>query len=659
MRTALHILHITLALALATAPIARGADYDVVVYGSTPAGIALAVRTARDGGSVLLVGATPRLGGMLSDGIGAIDSLYAGSRAPFFDELIARIHGHYDATYGVGSPQSKITRATDTRVEPHIAEKILSEIVAREPRITVRREFYPEAVSREAALLGSVSFRAMRGSETFTVSATAFADCSYEGDLAQVAGAPGRIGREARAEYDEPHAGRIFVREVPFPPPDLDPEYVLQYRRLKITQQSRWTEVLDAPRSGEADPAVQAFSMRVVLSENPNNRIPIAEPPGYDREAFLARLKTDLAWHRGLPKEVPNGKRFMLQPEIIGRQNAYLSGTWEERRAVTEEHRAMTLRLLYFLQNDPSLPEATRRDWQRLGLPRDEFAETGHLPDQIYVRQGRRIIGREVFTEHHARLAPGLWRAPVVADSIGIAEWYLDSHACTPEKIPGSRWEGEFYLHNLTWPAQVPLGTIFPRGTDNLVVPVCLSATHVGFSTVRVEPVWMSLGEAAACALSEARRQGVPPAQVAPEALQRRLAGERFLLTFFNDLGPDPKISWYPAVQYFGTKGFFPTCDARPDAPLTAPLGEAWLRAALALRRGEAHDAMGFARRCRELEEADAAPLSRREFLRQLESATSPEMARADAARLAPVAGEGGLTRAGACEMLFHLPPAE
>jgi len=639
------ILLILAVLILLSGAGARGQD--VVVYGTTPAGIALAVRAAREGKDVLLVGPSKRLGGMFSYGLGAFDCLYTGRRAPIFDEFRDAIFHHYGETYGWDSEQVKISYSTNTRVESKVAEQLLTKMVAGEKRITVKKEFYPESAVREGRMLRSVKFRSMQGNETFSASAPVFADCSYEGDLAAAAAAKYRTGREARTEFHEEHAGRLFMREVPWPPAGVDPAYLEAFGKLDMRQVKRWSEIIYPESTGEAEPSVQAFTMRVLLTDDPANLVPITQPEGYDRDAFAARLKTDIFWGGGRPPGglIPNGKRFILQPEIIGLQDQYPEGTWEQRKKITEEHRAMTLKLLYFLQNDPSIPGEWRAQWKRFGLPADEFQDTGHLPDEIYVREARRIVGRSIFTENSAKLVPEIGRAPVVSDAIAMAEWYLDSHACTAEKVKDSAWEGEFYLQNQTWPAQVSLGSILPENIDNLVVPVCLSATHVGYGMVRVEPVWMETGEAAAVLIGKALQKNLPPAQVGADELVRELARRGFLLTFFNDIRPHREADWYPAVQYLGTKGFLPTYEARPFDPLSPELAGKWIAAAIRLRDGSPHDVMAMAADCAKVKDASGAPLGWDEFRKMLETAGFRPGTKE----------EGPLTRAVACRVLFDL----
>lgn len=626
--------------------------YDVAIYGTTPGGIAMAVRVAREGRTVLLVGSSLGLGGMLSQGLGAVDSLYHGPRAPIYDEFIAAIHHDYRERYGEDSAQLKSSRpdAANVRVESHVAERLFGELVAREPRISLRRGFYPGSSIREGAVLREIEFRAMPGcgEATFRVTACVFADCSYEGDLAAVAGIPCRIGREARSEFGEEHAGRIFVRDVPWPPAGVDPAYLAAYRKLNITHSNRWSEVIYPQSTGEAHPAVQAYSMRVLLSTDPANFVPISRPADYDRDAFFAQLNTSMYWRPGVPRnDVPNGKLFILQPELIGRQNAYVEGTWAERRSVVNDHRAATLKLLHFFQTDPSLPAATREGWAGIGLPRDEFRDTGHLPDEIYVREGRRIKGRAIVTEHNFRLAAGAGRAPVVSDAISMAEWYLDSHACTAERVGDSLWEGEFYLFNKTWPGQIPLGSILPQGTENLLVPVCLSATHVAYGSVRVEPVWMSLGEAAGHLAVAAIENDVPPTGIASDTLLRRLAERRFLLSFFNDVAAHRDADWYPAVQFLGTKGFFADYDARPTDHLTEALAAAWLAAVSKLNANSSADVTEQVKISAAAEKITSPPVARRDFITRLNATLPTPVSAAQA-------DDGPLARGEACRLILE-----
>ncbi|MEZ6051615.1 MAG: FAD-dependent oxidoreductase [Planctomycetaceae bacterium] len=547
--------------------------HELVVYGATPGGVACAVRAAREGLDVLLVSHTEHLGGMLTNGLSTMDTLYNGRRAPLYDELRQRIYDHYRDTYGADSPQYQAAQPghPKTRYEAHVVERLINDLLHAEPRITIVTGYYPISAERNGSLLASVTFQKMDGEKQQIISADVFADCSYEADLAAVAGVPYRVGREARDEFNEPHAGLIYMREVSWPPADVPEELLGPARRLNLYRYQQWFETIEAASTGAADPSVQGYNMRTIVTRDPNNRVPIDKPTEYDPEL----LRT---FGHGNPERpglsMPNQKFGLNLPKLIGQQDPYVDGDWQTRRDVTQLHRDATLALLYFRQHDPSVPEAIRKEWLEYGLPQDEFADNGHMPYEIYARETRRIRGRAVFTEHDARLAPGLERAPVHHTSISITEWFLDSHACTPRDVPGSEQEGMVMLKNQTFPGQVPYQTLLPENLDNLLVPLCLSSTHVGWGTIRLEPTWMSICEAAAHAVVLANHQQITPAQINADELVRQLADRRVMLSFFNDIEGHTDADWYPAIQYLGTQGYFGTYEARPDEPLTAPLAK-------------------------------------------------------------------------------------
>lgn len=633
--------------------------YDLVVYGSTPGGIACAVRAAREGLQVLMVTHADHLGGILSSGLSTMDTLYNGSRAPIYDEFRQAIYDHYRTTYGENSAQYKATLPGQpkTKFEAHVVEEIFEAMVKNQPRITLVRAFFPVAARREQQTLQTVTFRAMRGPATFDVAGAIFADCSYEGDLLAVAKVPYRWGREARTEFNEEHAGRIFVRRTEWPPRNVDPAYLKDYWKLNLFHYERWYEIIRPQSTGAADQSVQAYNLRTLLTRDPANRVAVTKPEGYDREEILRRVKHDINWSGNVPRaNQPNDKTYLNLPELVGVQHAYVEGDWDTRRRVTAEHRRLTLSLIYFQQHDESVPEAIRRGWSEWGLPRDEFASNGHVPYEIYVREGRRLDGRFRFTENDARLATGLKRAPVHADAISITEWFLDSHACTPEELPGSLWEGELLLNNITFPGQIPFRTMLPQGVDNLLVPVCASSSHIGWGAIRLEPTWMSMAESAAVAAVIALREHRTPADINPDDLVRALAERKVLVAFFNDIEGKQTEPWYGAVQYFGTQGFFATYDARANEPLTTPLAEAWLRAAAELAQGRNVDRTERARQILAVESRGGEPVKMDFFLQGLparaSTATSPS---APASLLKELAIDSSvlLSRGSACRLML------
>jgi hypothetical protein len=578
------------ALLLGLNPFVARADeesksYDIVVIGGTPGGIACAVRAAREGASVLLVNRHDHLGGILSSGLGVWDTRWEGKRSPIYDEVRAAFFADYRAAYGADSPQYRDALPgksghSNGRYEPHVAEKILTAMVAREKNITVRKGFVPVAVERRGSLLTSLTLRATQGGSGCTARARVFVDCTYEGDLAALAKVPYRVGREARSEFGEPHAGVVFMQPVSQPPSPEAAHVAALQNALKLRKFSGW-QVLMPQSTGAADDAVQACNYRTMLTTNPSNRAPIPKPANY-----APYLLKSLEVYSGV-ESIPNEKFGWNRPQLVGQQTGYVEADQAARQRIMDEHWEMTLGLLYFLQNDPSVPEVVRRAWREFGLARDEFVDNGGRPYEIYIREARRIVGRAVFTEHDTALAPGLLRAPLHADSVAMTEWYLDTHSCTTARAPGGLDEGKMMLDQETFPAQIPYRCLLPRGVDNLLVPICLSATHVAWGTVRLEPVFMQTGEAAGLAAALALQDKTTPAQLHPDRLVRALCERRSMVTFFNDVDVSAHEPWIAAVQYFGAQGFFPDYNARADEGLKSGIGQAWADGFASLLKGE------------------------------------------------------------------------
>ena len=553
----------------------RAEEADLCVYEATPGGIAMAVRAAREGLSVVLVNHNAHLGGILSSGLGVWDTLWEGKRAPIYDEARQAIFEHYRATYGETSPQYRHSLPgksghTNGKFEARVAEMILTRLVDQEKNITVVRGYYPTAVQRDGPLLKWVTFGELDGKGEKQVSAKVFADCSYEGDLAAVAKVPYRVGRESHEEFKEPHAGVVYMEGVKTAPTEEIARAARLHAGLKLRKFSSFQQIKEPMSTGEADGNVQAFNYRTMLSSDPANRMPVKMPEDYTPE------KLKMLEHGSIVAPIPNLKRGWNRPQLVGMQTDYVEADWAGRRKVMDAHWNATMGLLYFLQNDPSVDAARQKSWREFGLAKDEFADNGHRPYEFYVREARRITGRYIFTQHDAMLASGLERAPVHEDSIGVTEWYLDAHACTPRHIPGALEEGKMMLDVETFPGQVPYRAILPQGVDNLLVPVCLSSTHVAWGTIRLEPTWMSLAESAGYAAALSVQQGIAPAQLNAEVLLRRLVAKKVMVSFFNDLdvaGDEPRIA---AAQYFATKGFFADYNARLDEPLKTATAAAW-----------------------------------------------------------------------------------
>ncbi|MDA0676597.1 MAG: FAD-dependent oxidoreductase [Chloroflexi bacterium] len=582
----------------------RGKTYDVVVIGGTPGGIACSVRAAREGLTVLLVQHNRHIGGMLTSGLMQWDALYGGPRSPLFNEYAKSIEDYYRETYGPDSPQFQKARYTQQHYpmslfECGVAEHVFNGLVSAESNITTLLSHYPAEIQREGGTLRSLTLREYGTRNDITVTGVTYVDATYEGDLAALAKVPYRVGREGRDEYDEPHAGKLFT--------NISKEAGSQDAKagklnLRLYGHSQGTVDPKSPRT--ADRAVQAYNYRFSLSNEPGNiRLP-KKPPGYNREEYVDYYRRFMGAGR------LNGKASFNAAILPGENHAYPEATWPEREKIIERHKNFALGLMWFLQNDESVRPESRERYRSIGLPLDEFPDNDNVPYEMYVREARRIVGRDVFTEHDNRAAPGLTRPPIHADSVAFTDWAMDSHDCTWDRSPGYAYDGKLILTEESRPAQIPWRSLLPQDLDNLIVPVCLGATHVAWGAVRLEPVWMMTGEAAGLAAALARRQGVTPGQLDADLLQRALCEKRHFVSFFNDLEAAADHPAMPAAQYFAARGFFPDYNARLDEPLTESVRGVWGEGLTALREGRL-DAMAFAKKVKQAEAADSLKLKR------------------------------------------------
>ena len=314
-----------------------------------------------------------------------------------------------------------------------------------------------------------------------------------------------------------------------------------------------------------------AYNYRLVLTRDPVNRIMVEKPANYDPAIAKA------AGGGGFVPNLPNGKVAWNGGRLIGPQNGYPGADWPAREAIAKRYLDAMLMRLWWLQNDPESPAGEREAFAGYGLAADEFRDNRNVPYEIYVREARRLVGRHVFKEQDNLVAEGIARTPVHADSIAMTDWPMDSVACLPRSVPGSNVDGILFLAEQSRPAQVPYRSILTNEVENLLVPVAISASHVGWGSIRLEPVWMQLGESAGHAAALSVKSMITPAKLDPDHLVRKLAASRVMVTFFNDVdvaSNDPRVA---AAQYFGTKGFFAGYDARLDEPLTEAVRGVWL----------------------------------------------------------------------------------
>lgn len=534
------------------------ANYECVVVGATPAGIAAAITLARRGWNVALVERTKHIGGMMTSGLSATDRRYRQASGGLFSEFVSHIERFYREAYGAGSSQHRQCQG-GYLFEPKVAEQIFWMMLSTppiQPDIYLMQEV--GGVLRDGnKVIGILLDDRVRGLR-WRMHAQIFIDATYEGDLAALAGAAYRVGREGRFEFNEEFAGEVFwdslTRQVTFGKP-------------------------------EGDKKVQAYNYRLTLTKRPDNRRPITAPPDYDPQRYseiATRVKDMVLWHPmeivslvKLPQlkfDANNTPGPFPSTDFIGMNYDYPEADWDRREEIATAHKNYILGLFYFMQTDERLPDWFRTAASHWGLALDEFEENDNFPPQLYVREARRIIGDYIFTEKDARpQAPGK-RAPTHEDSIAVAEYPIDSHACTP-RDPFTPYihEGFFYLPNITVPSHIPYRIMLPkkRGEGNqpegelegLLVCVAVSATHIGFGTLRLEPVWMALGQAAGTAAGMAIVHG-STRKVPIDKLQRSLLEQGQVIAFFFDLPPKWGIE-FAAAQFFAARGFFDTYEAR------------------------------------------------------------------------------------------------
>jgi hypothetical protein len=641
----------------------NGKSYDLIVVGATAGGTACAVRAAREGLTVLLVQHNRHIGGMMSNGLMQWDALYGGPRAPLFTELLGNIEKYYIERFGKDSPDHQIIRYSHQKypigwAESKVNEREFNRLVAGEKNLTLLLSHYPVSLEREGAIIKGVTLREYGTKNDITAKATVFADGTYEGDLFALAKVPFRVGREARAEYNEPHAGKAFVNI----DGDSAPVDAIE-GKLNIRPYGSRQGTVDPTSPFTADGAVQAYNYRFCVTKDPANRLMLSEPPpGYNREEYVNYGRKSIATNAG-----PNLKSHMNSPILPGENHAYPEADWPTREKIIERHKNFGLGLIWFLQNDESVSEKARAGFREWGLPKDEFTDNGHIPYEMYVREARRIVGRHVLTELDGFAAKGYARTPIQHDSIGTTDWYQDSHSCTTDSRPGFKYDGKLILTEESRPTQIPYRSLLPQGVDNLLVPICLSATHVMWGAIRLEPVWMQTGEAAGFAAAQAIKDKTTPAALDSRKLVRTLAERQFLVSFFNDVKVTNEEAWIPAVQYLATQGFFEDYDARASARLDMLTGKLWVEALAKLvedqgqnRNGASGNSSNIARQlATSLTQAaairDAADMKTQDFLQLVRSVKGVnEDAVRDATKRIDTKSET-ITRGDACLVIYTL----
>ena len=531
--------------------------YDIVIYGGTSAGIVAGIQAKAMGKSVIVIEPTSREGGLTTGGLGQTDignkQVIGGLSRSFYE----RVAAHYaqpaawkwqrrDEYRGGGQSKTAQGEAAMWTFEPSVALKIYRQWIAE----TGLNVIHKERLNRDSGVRkddGRIVSIEMQSGRVFA--AKMFIDATYEGDLLAAAGVSYTVGREANAKYGETLNGvqTAMAKHHQFVP-GVDPY------RVQGDPSSGLLPFIDPDgpgTEGEADHRVQAYCYRMCLTNHDENRIPFHKPDGYDEQWFELLLRNFEAGARTIPwsnSAMPNRKTDTnnnrgFSTDFIGQNYDYPEASYAERETIAARHLLYQQGLMWTLANHPRVPDRIRTEVARWGMCKDEFREGNGWQQQLYIREARRMVSDFVMTQNHCQ-----HREPVT-DSVGMGAYTMDSHNVQRyvDASGHARNEGDVQVGGFP-PYPISYRAIVPRRSEaeNLLVPVCLSASHMAFGSIRMEPVFMVLGQSAATAASLAIDDGIAVQQVDYERLRRRLESDGQVL---NYQAPPPPPANYTSLE--------------------------------------------------------------------------------------------------------------
>ena len=516
------------ALLLTFSSIAHGAtEADVIIYGATPGGFCAAIAAAREGASVILLEPTAHVGGVNTGGLCFSDSnqTVRSTVMGLFDEWHSRIEADY-VKRGVTLPY-KVSEKDHTHwtYEPHVAAKI-TQAMLDEAGVKVLTKQVLKSVTKVSTRISKL----ITSSDEFE--AKMFIDGTYEGDLMAAAGVSWTIGREGRKEFGESLAGKQYPK-----------------KKLGISGLGADGKMLplitttDAGPQEEGDKNVMVYSFRLCVTKDPANRVPFPQPANYDparfevvRRYFAQEKRPTPLWDLyplpGNKLDANNGIGKQFSMGLVGACNGWSEADEAGRAKIWEAHKQYTLELHHFLCTDPAVPAAIRAELTQIGLCRDEFPDYDHWSPQLYVREGRRMIGEYVVSQKDIMVQPQK------DDAIVVSSFPIDSHDC--QRVGTAKFvinEGTIMPMRMAgrkhgYPYHIPYRAITPKPAEctNLLVPIALSCTHVGISSIRVEPTWMILGQSAGIAAALSAKQNLAVQKLPYATLRERLLAQKQVL---------------------------------------------------------------------------------------------------------------------------------
>jgi len=516
--------------------------YDVVVYGGTSAGVIAAVQAKKLGKSVVIVGPDVHLGGLSSGGLGYTDTGNKAVIGGLARNFYHRVWVEYqkDTTWAWQRPeafgnkgQGTVAMDKDERTmwifEPSVAEKVFEDYV-KEFGLTVLRDEWLDRAKGVRVANGRIAEITMLSGKKFA--GKMFIDATYEGDLLAAAGVSYHVGREANSAYGEEwngnqvgilHHGHHF---------GAVKKPISAYKTPGDPSSGLLPRISAEPPGvrGEGDKRVQAYCYRWCATDHPDNRIPFPKPANYDASQYELVVRVlDAGWRQTFHKFdlLPNRKTDTnnhgpFSFDNIGMNYDYPEASYERRKEILAEHRSYQQGLLWFLANDPRVPADVREEANRWGLPKDEFKDNGHWPHQIYVREARRMVGSFVMTENE------LTKKQPTPDSVGMGSYTIDSHNVRRYVTPEGHVQNEGDIGVPISPYSIAYGALVPKRGEiaNLFAPVACSATHIAYGSIRMEPVFMILGQSSATAAVLAIDGEIAVQDVPYAALRTRLIAD-------------------------------------------------------------------------------------------------------------------------------------
>jgi hypothetical protein len=547
MKPRLPLALLALLFASLTKPVTAADTYDLVIYGGTSAGVIAAVQAKRMGKSAVIVGPDRHLGGLSSGGLGWTDTGNKAVIGGLSRDFYHRIWKEYQkqetwrwqkqeeyGNTGQGTPAIDGANRTMWIFEPHVAEKVFEDYV-REFEIPIFRDEWLDREHGVRVENGRIQEIAMLSGKRFA--GRMFIDATYEGDLMASAGVSYQVGREGKEVYGEEWNGvqvgilhhRHHFGAVEKP--------ISAYKTPGDPTSGVLARISPEP-PGErhaGDKRIQAYCFRMCLTDDPKNRIPFPKPDGYNPAHYELLVRVfEAGWRETFEKfdPIPNHKTDTnnhgpFSTDNIGFNHDYPEASYERRREIIREHETYQKGWLWFIANDPRVPPDVQQEMNRWGLPKDEFTDNANWSHQLYIREARRMTGSFVMTEHE------LLKKRPTPDSVGMGSYTIDSHNVqryiTPEGTVQN--EGDIGVHT-RGPYEIAYGSLIPRKNEctNLLVPVCVSSSHIAFGSIRMEPVFMILAQSAATAAVMAIDANLPVQDVPYPALRAKLEAEGQIL---------------------------------------------------------------------------------------------------------------------------------